>query len=141
MKDNQLIGTCALLFNQHGQVLLGKRKNSYKAGYYGLPGGRVEVNEPLSEAIVREVKEETGLEISNLKYLGVIRENQGDYDFIHFVYMAQNVTNDPVLCEPEKCAGWEWFDLDAVGESILPGHLAAMHLYMSGQVLADITNS
>lgn len=137
--EPQPIGTCALLLNSQGQVLLGKRKNSYKAGYYGLPGGRIELNEPISTAIAREVQEETGIKLDNLKYIGVVRENQGGYDFIHFVYVAQNVSQDPQLCEPEKCEGWEWVDLDSVDESVLPGHLAAIQLFKTKEFLVDIT--
>jgi ADP-ribose pyrophosphatase YjhB (NUDIX family) len=44
MIDPQPIGTCAIITNSQNQVLLGKRKNSYKAGMYGLPGGRIELN-------------------------------------------------------------------------------------------------
>lgn len=75
MNTQQSIGVCAILFNTAGEVLAGKRKNSYKAGLYGLPGGRVEVNEPLVAAIKREVWEETGLNFdeNSFTYVGVIR--------------------------------------------------------------------
>lgn len=134
----QPIGTCALLLNPEGQVLLGKRKNSYKAGYYGLPGGRVEVNEPIAAAIQREVEEETGIKLDSLEYVGVVRENQEGYDFIHFVYLARNVTQAPVLCEPEKCEGWVWKDITAVDEAVLPGHMAAVQLYLEKAPFADL---
>jgi mutator protein MutT len=136
------IGACAILINPTGQVLLGKRKNSYKAGYYGFPGGRVDVNETLKTAIQREVLEETGLSLTNLEYLGVVRENQGEYDFIHFIYVARNVTATPQLIEPEKCEGWEWLDSATLDtKMILPGHAAAIQLLENRQQLADLTTS
>ena len=82
MTKPQPIGTCAVITNSQKQALLGKRKNSYKAGMYGLPGGRIELNEPITTAIAREVEEETGIKNLSFTFVGVDRENQGTYDFI-----------------------------------------------------------
>ncbi len=132
MKEPQHIGTCVVLVNLHGQVLLGKRKNSYKAGWYGLPGGRVELNEPIASAVERELSEETGIVTSSLRYLGVVRENQETYDFVHFVYVAEQVADEPQLCEPDKCEGWEWMDIENIADKeILPGHAAAIEMYQN----------
>jgi len=138
MQNPQPIGTCAILINAQNQVLLGKRKNSYKAGQYGLPGGRIELNESIHVAIAREVTEETGLENLDFTFAGVVRENQGAYDFIHFVFMATISGQQPMLCEPEKCEGWEWFDLDGDLSEVLAGHKAGIELYKNGEYLADV---
>jgi len=133
----QHIGTCALLLNSQGLVLLGKRKNSYKSGYYGLPGGRVEVGESLESAIKREILEETGVEVDHCKYVGVVRETQDGYDFIHFVYVVKNVGYQPKLMEPEKCEGWNWVEIDNLGK-ILPGHKAAVEMYLNNKTIVDL---
>jgi 8-oxo-dGTP diphosphatase len=136
----QPIGACAILINPAGQILLGKRKNSYKAGYYGLPGGRIELNESITSCIEREVFEETSLKLDTLEYLGVVRENQSEYDFIHFIFVARSVTGMPHLAEPEKCAGWEWKDLASLDiETVLPGHAAALRLFTEQLSFVDIT--
>lgn len=135
----QPIGTCCLLLNDNNQLLLGKRKNSYKAGMYGLPGGRVDINEPVEHAIEREVAEETGLENLIFTFHGVVRENQGSYDFIHFVFSAQVANVEPKLLEPDKCEGWEWFSLNDDLNDVLPGHKAGIELFTSPSYLADLT--
>lgn len=139
MSHEQKIGTCVLLLNSKGEVLVGKRKNAYLSGYYGLPGGRIEVNEPLLASAIREVEEETGIRLSDLEYVGVVRENQSDYDFVHFAFVAKKITTKPQCMEPHKCESWEWKELDKV-EHMLPGHKASLELFKEKKNLVDLTN-
>ncbi len=138
MTEPQPIGTCAIITNSKNQILLGKRKNSYKAGLYGLPGGRIELNEPITAAIAREVKEETEINGLDFSFIGVVRENQGKYDFIHFVFSAQVTNQEPMLCEPDKCEGWEWIDIASDLTQVLPGHKAGIEMYKNNEYLADL---
>jgi len=57
----------AFIFNQAGELLLLK---SHKwPGQYVVPGGHIELGERIEEAVIREVKEETGLEVYDLKFI------------------------------------------------------------------------
>ncbi len=49
---------------RHDQVLLVRRARTPALGLYTLPGGRVEFGEPLEQALLREIREETALEVS-----------------------------------------------------------------------------
>ena len=139
MSSIQNIGACAILVNSLGKVLLGKCKNSYKAGMYGFPGGRIEFNEPILTTIIREVQEETGIVHHDFEYVGVVRENQEEFDFIHFVFVANVGDAEPTLCEPDKCEGWEWHDLHDLPTNLLPGHAAAIALHSHDEEFIDIT--
>ncbi|MEO8580987.1 MAG: NUDIX domain-containing protein [Patescibacteria group bacterium] len=135
---SQPIGACILVFNSKGQLLLGKRLNSYKAGYFGFPGGRIEVGELVLDCAKRELKEETGLSTKEVKYLGLVKENQGDYDFIHFVCNVNVGDQQPICIEPEKCENWDWFDLNKLPKEILEGHLAAIKLWKEKKNFIEI---
>jgi len=112
------------------KILLGVRKNCYGAGTYGLPGGRLELNELLEECAKRELLEETGINVKSLEFIGAIRDFQKDHNFIHFGFVCNNFDGEVKLMEPEKCEGWQWFPLDNLPENILPGHVQAINIFL-----------
>jgi 8-oxo-dGTP diphosphatase len=125
------IGVCVIVLDKKSeQVLLGKRLNSYRAGMLGLPGGRINLKESLKECGKRELLEETALEAKNMEYVGVIRELQDDYNFIHFAFICTDFLGEPQVTEPDKCERWEWYSLTNLPENILPGHKAALDIYL-----------
>ncbi|MFA6005444.1 MAG: NUDIX domain-containing protein [Patescibacteria group bacterium] len=125
--EREHLGVCVIVLDAtKTKVLLGKRKNSYRSGTFGLPGGRLELKESLQDCGTRELIEETGLRSKTLRYVGVVRELQEKFNFIHFVFLCDSYEGSPSLTEPEKCEGWEWFLLENLPENILPGHKAAL---------------
>ena len=61
-----------------GKLVLVKRKNAPYQDRFALPGGFVEVGETVEEAVAREAKEETGLDIEIIKLLGVYSDPSRD---------------------------------------------------------------
>ena len=62
-----LPGATVIMMNENDEVLLQKRRD----GYWGLPGGLMDLGESFEEVAKREVFEETGLVVENLKLLNV----------------------------------------------------------------------
>lgn len=62
------VGVKALIFNTEGEVLLLERDHPIKKIYWDIPGGRLQKGESLMETLLREVKEETGLDGINEFY-------------------------------------------------------------------------
>lgn len=58
-----------IMENKKGEILLVKRAHPPKKGWWDLPGGFVGYNETFEKGAVREVKEELGITISNLRYI------------------------------------------------------------------------
>lgn len=127
----QPIGVCIVVFNKDNHILLGKRLNSYKSGSYGLPGGRVEIKEKLIDAVHRELAEETGLKTHSLEYVGVVRELQEGYNFIHFIFTCRDYKGEPKALEPTKCESWDWYLPNTLPQDILPGHMAGIEMLVN----------
>lgn len=100
MPDNRrypqrpVLGIGALIF-ERGRILLVERGKEPLKGYWSLPGGVLEIGETLEQGIIREVREETGLEVEPLKMLEVferiIRDSQGapEYHYVLIDYVCR----------------------------------------------------
>lgn len=105
----------AVLVMKNGKLLLGKRKGSHGANEYASPGGHLEHMESFEACARREVREETGMEIGEVRFLRVL--NIRDYAPKHYVdvaFVAEWKSGEPVVCEPDKVESWAWYDLDAL---------------------------
>jgi len=75
----------AIIEFQNNKILLVKRGTVVFKGYWALPGGRVDSGETIEQAVLREVKEETGLDIKIVKKIGEYHEI-GVQDGIEYDY-------------------------------------------------------
>ena len=111
--DTFFAGTNILVVRE-GKLLLGKRKNKdgNGDGTWGLPGGHLEINENMQHAAARELLEETGLVSDSFVFANVVNNPEGEKHYIQIGFSAQNTKGEPKLMEPDKCEGWQWFDLN-----------------------------
>lgn len=105
--SKKIIGAAAMIFNTHGEILI--VKPNYRDDWL-LPGGSVEEFESPKEGCVREIKEEVGLNITDLQFAGVFHgtattEEGVKYEALQFVFHAGAVgdehTKQIVLQEKE----------------------------------------
>ena len=74
MKKRVKVGVGVLVCNKEGKILLMKRAGAYGKDSWAPPGGHVEFGETASETARRETKEETGIDITNIKVLGITED-------------------------------------------------------------------
>lgn len=105
------VGTACLVVKDD-RFLLGLRQGEFGKNTWGLPGGHLEFGESVTDCIVREVKEETNLDVDvvdlyNLSWNEKFLQNR-HYITIFVVCKAKDPSK-LVLMEPEKCGGWAWW--------------------------------
>jgi 8-oxo-dGTP diphosphatase len=110
IKERPVTGVGVIVLKEE-KVLLGKRKNSHGDGCWSFPGGHLEMFETWENCAKREVMEETGLKIKNLKYASatndIFQKEKKHYITIFIIadYDSGLISN----MEPEKCSEWNWF--------------------------------
>ena len=109
MNDRPLVGVAVIVI-KNGKVLLGKRKNSHGEGTWAFPGGHLEFGETIEECARREIFEETGITIKNLRY-GPYTNDIFSEEVKHYVtlfILADYASGEPAVKEPNKCEKWQW---------------------------------
>lgn len=121
-----------------GKVLLGKRKESHGAGEYAWPGGHMEYMESFEECAKREVREETGMEIQNIRFLRLL--NLKAYFPKHFVdigLVADWKSGEPKIIEPDKTEGWSWYEMNNLPEPLFGTISTYFEAYKTGKNFWD----
>jgi 8-oxo-dGTP diphosphatase len=112
-----------------GKVLLGKRKGSHGSGEFAWPGGHLEYMESIVGCAKRETSEETGMEIDNVRFLRLVNlKKYAPKHYIDIGVIADWKSGEPVVMEPEKIEGWEWYDIDNLPKPLfdtIPSYIEA----------------
>ena len=84
-----LVAVGAVIFNNEGKVLLVKRKHPPNKGSWAIPGGKVKYGETLEEAIKREMKEETNLDIKVEEPLAIVEIIKEGFHYIIIDFICE----------------------------------------------------
>jgi 8-oxo-dGTP diphosphatase len=115
----------ALVFYPDNKILLIKRNTIPFKGYWALPGGRMDPGETVEQTIVREVKEETGLDVIIVRKVGEYVE-KGVKDDVDYEYYPTCFVVKPVGGEIRKQDG-EIQEINLFNLNELPKPLAFVH--------------
>lgn len=87
-----VVAVGAIVFDDRGRVLVIQRGAPPGEGLWSVPGGKLEYGERVADAVAREVREETGLEVEPLRLIGVYSDPANhqivaypDGNVIHYV--------------------------------------------------------
>ena len=121
-----------------GEILLTERAgNIYMAGYWAVPGGKVEPGENVAAAAARELSEEVGIDLdeSHMRFVGVThhRPPHGDAR-VGFAFLADVPDGvEPVNREPDKCSALAWTAPDVLPEKTMPYTREVVRLHLDVQ--------
>ena len=111
------VGLGVLLLNGKEELLLGKRLGSHGSHTWGPPGGHLEFGESFEDCAVREVLEETGIDIYDPVFCALtndVFEEEGKHYVSLFMKALLEDEQTPQILEPNKTQEWRWFSQDAL---------------------------
>ncbi len=135
------VGIGAMILHD-GKVLLGKRHDDPKKadselhgeGTWTMPGGKVDFKERLYEAMAREVKEETGIQVIDAEVISVTDEILHDKHYVTVGFIVNEFDGEPAVMEPDEITDWKWFHLDSLPEKVFPPSLKVIKNYLDNSV-------
>lgn len=115
------IGAFAIIFDEQGRVLLGRRRDF---DMWNLPGGGVESGELPTEAAIRETREETGLEVTTERLVGVYGKVDNPDELV-FAFVCR-VTGGQLSITDEADA-CRYFAVADIPPNTSPKHVERIH--------------
>ena len=113
------IGIGVFIFKE-GKFLMGRRRNAHGDGTWSIPGGHLEFGETFEDTAKREVLEETGLAIKNVRF-GAVTNDYFKNEDKHYVtiWMLSNwESGKEQITEPDKFIEMQWRDFDTLPEPL-----------------------
>jgi 8-oxo-dGTP pyrophosphatase MutT (NUDIX family) len=134
------VSATAFIRDEVGRVLLQQRSDN---GFWNLPGGGLELGESVAQACVREVREETGLEVEIMRLIGVYSSPEittmsyPDGRVIQYVtsLFECRVTGGKLEIDAESLV-LDWFDPLELPEPFSPNHVPRLQDALAGKIAA-----
>ena len=106
------VGVGVMLF-KNGKIFLQKRKGTHGSGEWAYTGGHLEHLETFEDCAIRETREESGMEITNIRhhFMSNVMHYAPDH-YVHIGVIADWKSGEPQVLEPDKATECGWFDLD-----------------------------
>jgi len=107
------VGIGAVIINNQGKIFLSQRgpKARNEKGKWECPGGGLKFGESFAETIIREIKEEFGMDIKIVDELApfnhlILQEKQ---HWVALCFVCKHIKGKPKILEPDKCLAIGWF--------------------------------
>jgi 8-oxo-dGTP diphosphatase len=101
----------AIIENEDGKILLTRRAAEPFKGQWCLPGGHIDENEKALDAVIREAKEETGLDF-DAKFFGYFNEVLPEINWHAVVIVFAGKGTGDLIAQEREVTDIAWFSLD-----------------------------
>jgi len=125
-KRHKNIPASYLALIDENKVLLLKRQNTgYEDGNYSLVAGHVDEGETFTQCIIREAKEEAGIELipEFIEVAHIMHRNSQtteDNERVDVFFIVKKWSGEIINKESQKCDELSWFDLDDMPDNVIP---------------------
>jgi len=101
----------AIITDRQKRILITQRAAHIShGGFWEFPGGKVESYEPPEIALLREVREEVGLDVVSYRYLGEVHHRYDEYQVILYGYHVQKYGGEASICESQTGLCWVYLN-------------------------------
>lgn len=128
-----------LLLKKENKLYLQLRKNCSFEGMYGTIGGHVDGGEKISTAIIREAKEEAGIDIkeTDLRLATICHSNAGKKEYLQFFYLCDKWNGVVENKEPDKCECIDLYDINSMPHNVVPYLKIALEKINAGEIFFE----
>ncbi|BAK54767.1 NUDIX hydrolase [Sulfurisphaera tokodaii] len=127
-----LVAVGGVIFNKQRKVLLVKRKNPPNKGSWAIPGGKVKYGETLEEAVKREIKEETNLDVRVKELLAIVEIIKEGFHYVILDFVCENIEGKLMASSDAEDA--RFFSLDELTNiSVSPTTIEMLKRYFDGE--------
>ncbi len=136
---------CFAILMKDDKVAMVLRKNTgWMDDHYGLPAGKLEYGETFTDGVIREAKEEAGVDITR-EHMRVVHvahrhaEKADGYfmDWVDVYFAVDEWEGEPHNAEPEKSEKLEWLSINDLPENIVPPQRAALTEIAKGNAYSE----
>lgn len=125
------------------KFLMGKRIGSHQENTWCLPGGHLEFGESFEQSAIREVEEETGLQIHNLRFAAVTNDHfeAEDKHYVEIFLLADWLSGEPTITEPDRYIEQKWVDFSELPEPLFQSLYTLQNSEFFPNIKSAIENS
>jgi 8-oxo-dGTP pyrophosphatase MutT (NUDIX family) len=132
-----------LILRKGGKILFARRCNTgFQDGNYQVPAGHIDAGELPSEALIREVKEEIGIDIKpeDVTFVHTSFRPKMDKtgDRVDYYFEVNKWTGKVTNCEPDKCDDLIWVEPHAIPENTTPHVRVAIECIEKKQPFSEL---
>lgn len=97
----------AIIIDEQQRILVTQRPlHASHGGYWEFPGGKLEANELAEQALIREIKEEVGLDVLKHEFLGEVHHQYAERSVQLFIFLVTQFSGSPTCIEGQLAMKW-----------------------------------